>query len=74
VHLVVANILSSRKDRVLLVHRPGGQLQAQQILRPPEDADIELLLVARVVEMHGRFQRGGAATAAADGAAADGVS
>lgn len=55
-HLVVANILTTRKDRVLLVHKPGGQLATQQILRPAGEQDIERLLVGQVVDMHMHFQ------------------
>ncbi len=55
-HLVVANILTTRKDRVLLVRKPGGELATQQIVRPAEEQDIERLLVGQVVGMHTRFQ------------------
>ena len=58
VHLVVANLLATRKDKVLLVTLGGAgaagaaEVQTQAIDRPPGDANIERLLVEEVARAH----------------------
>jgi hypothetical protein len=52
VHLVVANELHSRKDRVWLVSQRDGVQAVQQIERPADVAEIETLLVSEVVAAH----------------------
>ncbi|KAI3430736.1 hypothetical protein D9Q98_009149, partial [Chlorella vulgaris] len=76
IHLVIANELHSRKDRVWLVQQAvaAQQQQAagmavQKVERPPHVAVIEELLVAEVVVRHQQHMRR-AATAAATAAAA----
>lgn len=59
VHGVVANILHTRKDVVYLVspERGGERGFVETLRRPPELERIEELIVKRIVEMHGSFQR-----------------
>jgi hypothetical protein len=63
VQAVVANLLHTRKDRVLIVQQQGQQEQQQpsvrvdEVLRPPEEPHIEKRLVARVVALHQAFQQ-----------------
>lgn len=67
VQAVVANLLHTRKDRVLVV-RPhqqpdtscpvaagDQQVQVMEVLRPPHEPHIESQLVARVVLLHQEF-------------------
>lgn len=77
VHAVVANLLHTRHDRVLIVHDGQPQQQGQQpdqqkpaavnggvsglvvedVRRPAGEPQIERILVAKVVELHSRFQQ-----------------
>ncbi|GAX76312.1 hypothetical protein CEUSTIGMA_g3758.t1 [Chlamydomonas eustigma] len=59
VHAVVANLLQTRKEEVLIV-RPGIEDKVEvEAMRRPETADvIEKLLVPRIVHLHGNFQLG----------------
>lgn len=73
VHAVVANLLHTRKDRVLVVDAQppegsGGSdasaagaanagLTVLDVRRPAGEPHIERLLVARVVELHEGFKR-----------------
>ena len=68
VHLVVANMLHTRKERVYLVEpSPGGRgggdaaVTVRQLDRPPGEAVIEQALVAEVVAAHRRHIAGGRA-------------
>ena len=62
VDLVVANVLETRKDEVVLVHGPG-EGEAVRVRRGEEAggerAPIERALVRHVAEMHGRWMEGG---------------
>lgn len=51
-HAVVANLLHTRKDRVLLVVRGADGIVVDDIVRPVEEPLIERLIVERVVAMH----------------------
>jgi hypothetical protein len=61
VHLVVGNMLHTRKDRVYLVTERSaeeeqlGQPVVQEIERPAGEPVIEKLLVAQVVAAHQRY-------------------
>jgi hypothetical protein len=73
IHLVIANELHSRKDRVWLVQQAvaAQQQQAagmavQKVERPPHVAVIEELLVAEVVVRHQQHMRRAATAAARD--------
>ncbi|KAL4424661.1 hypothetical protein ABPG77_004468 [Micractinium sp. CCAP 211/92] len=69
VHLVVANELHSRKDRVWLVSQQEGAMAVQQIVRPEAVPAIEALLVAEVVAAHRQHMAAAQPSAlAADGA------
>lgn len=68
VHMVVANILHTRKDQVLLVRRNKDQtssasqlshpgLEVTTIDRPADEPVIERLLVSSLVEVHRQVQR-----------------
>ncbi|WIA37406.1 hypothetical protein OEZ86_014331 [Tetradesmus obliquus] len=69
VHAVVANLLHTRKDRVLVIQRPGEDAAAAagsssssgvevlEVLRPPQEPHIEKQLVGRIVALHTRFQQ-----------------
>lgn len=59
---VVANLLHTRKDRVLIVKQQAAGQQQQQhevveVLRAPEEPHIEKQLVAEVVQLHKQFQQ-----------------
>lgn len=70
-HAVVANLLHTRKDRVLIVQQQqqlGGSggapsaaadgssnVQVVEVLRPADEPHIEKQLVARIVSMHQQF-------------------
>ncbi|CAG0879958.1 unnamed protein product, partial [Cyprideis torosa] len=47
-HLVIANELQSRKEKVILVHRSG---EVKELRRPP-DQDIESVIVEEVCRLH----------------------
>lgn len=51
-HAVVANLLHTRKDRVLLVVRGSEGVAVEDVVRPPEEPLIERLIVERVVAVH----------------------
>lgn len=57
VHAVVANILDTRKETVMIVSRNGGGtgFHADRIHRIPENAHIEDQLVSTIVERHRAF-------------------
>jgi hypothetical protein len=64
VHAVVANLLHTRKDRVLVVKQQAGSQQQQQlpvdvveVLRAPTEPHIEKQLVAVIVQLHQQFQQ-----------------
>lgn len=59
VHAVVANMLHTRKDRVLLVlQQPGGSSSQVQDLRRPADVKyIESILVPEVVRLHEEYRK-----------------
>lgn len=65
VHVVVANILQTRKEQVLLVQAPQGTISAApntrqhvtSIKRDPSQTYIEKQLVASIVAMHQDFCR-----------------
>lgn len=67
VHLVVGNMLHTRKDRVYLVRDSGGQPAVQQIERPAYEPIIEKLLVAEVVVAHRRHMEAAGCGGASDG-------
>lgn len=51
-HAVVANLLHTRKDRVLLVVRGAEGVTVEDVVRPAEEPLIERLIVERVVAVH----------------------
>jgi hypothetical protein len=67
VHAVVANLLHTRKDRVLVIQRPDGagvrdsssssSVEVLEVLRPAQEPHIEKQLVERIVALHAKFQQ-----------------
>jgi hypothetical protein len=73
VHAVVANLLHTRKDRVLVIQRPEGagagdsssssssrsssSVEVLEVLRPAQEPHIEKQLVERIVALHANFQQ-----------------
>ena len=56
VHAVVANILETRMNQVLLVQRsPDGQAAVETIKRKPTEQFIERPLVEQVVQLHQQY-------------------
>ena len=56
VHTVVANLLHTRKEQVLVVAlEPGGGVQVDTINRPAHEPTIEHSLVATLVAQHQSF-------------------
>jgi hypothetical protein len=71
VHAVVANLLHTRKDRVLVIQRSGQEAAAAaaasggaagssnvevlEVLRPAEEPHIEKQLVEKIVALHAHF-------------------
>lgn len=51
-HAVVANLLHTRKDRVLLVVRGTEGVAVEDVVRPAEEPLIERLIVQRIVAVH----------------------
>jgi hypothetical protein len=64
---VVANLLHTRKDRVLVIQRPDGagvrdsssssSVEVLEVLRPAQEPHIEKQLVERIVALHAKFQQ-----------------
>jgi hypothetical protein len=59
VNAVVANLLHTRKDRVLIVKQQQQQQGSDvvEVLRAPQEPHIERQLVAEVVQLHNQFQQ-----------------
>jgi hypothetical protein len=71
VHAVVANLLHTRKDRVLVIQQPGAgaggssssgssgssSVEVLEVLRPAQEPHIEKQLVERIVALHASFQQ-----------------
>lgn len=62
VHAVVANLLHTRKDRVLVVKQQqqaggGPGLHVVEVLRAASEPHIEKQLVAEIVTLHQQFQQ-----------------
>jgi hypothetical protein len=69
VHAVVANLLHTRKDRVLVIQRPAvgagdsgsssssSSVEVLEVLRPAQEPHIEKQLVERIVALHAKFKQ-----------------
>jgi hypothetical protein len=61
VHAVVANLLHTRKDRVLIVRQQQQQQQqgsdVVEVMRAQQEPHIEKQLVEEIVQLHSQFQQ-----------------
>jgi hypothetical protein len=61
VDAVVANLLHTRKDRVLVVKQQPQGVDVVEVLRAPTEPHIEKQLVAEIVQLHQQFRSKAAA-------------